>query len=186
MLSKMSKIYEVVVFTASDQAYADSILDRIDKEKVWIHHRLYRENCAEYANNVYIKDLRVLGRDMRNVIIVDNAAYAFALQLENGYPITPFYNCKEDDEIYKLSQYLEKIQNSDDIQAENRMKFKLTKLLEMDIGKFIQYYHPGTTDVVSNESVPTLNDEDPGISKNITSALVSYQKELDILYGKKN
>ena len=40
-LREMSEIYEVVIFTAAMQDYADWVLDQIDKNK-YITHRLYR------------------------------------------------------------------------------------------------------------------------------------------------
>lgn len=38
----MSKIFEIVVFTAAKQDYADFILDYLDPHKNLINHRLYR------------------------------------------------------------------------------------------------------------------------------------------------
>lgn len=181
MLSKLSSVYEIIVFTSSHRFYADSILDYIDRNHVWIHHRLYRDSCVSCENNIYVKDLRTLNRDLKNVIIADNAAYAFAFQLENGYPIIPFYDCKEDREIKKLTEYLMKIQDVEDVRVENRARFHLRQLLETDIGKFIQYYRPvdGNSTERSNETVQTLTDEDPTVSNKIKVALKDYQKDLE-------
>ena len=191
MLAMMSKIYEIVVFTSSDRSYANSILDYIDQEKKWIHHRLYREDCTECAMNVYLKDLTALGRDLKNVIIVDNAPYAFALQLENGYPIVPFYECKGDKEIEKLTKYLLQIQFAEDVRTENRKKFRLRQLLDVDIRKFIQYYQPGSPGNSSNEpSIETLHsqgdDSSCSIGEKVKKSLKNYQLELDAFYAKKN
>ncbi len=41
-LTEMSKYYEIVIFTAALQDYADYILDRIDPDNQLIKHRLYR------------------------------------------------------------------------------------------------------------------------------------------------
>ena len=41
-LVEASKNYQVIVFTASHQTYADAILDYIDPTKELIQHRLYR------------------------------------------------------------------------------------------------------------------------------------------------
>lgn len=40
-LSTMAKDFEIVVFTAGEQDYADEILDTLDQERT-ITHRLYR------------------------------------------------------------------------------------------------------------------------------------------------
>lgn len=50
---EMSEFYELVVFTAAVQEYADWILDLIDPQKC-IAHRLYRQHCLQ-KNNVSIK-----------------------------------------------------------------------------------------------------------------------------------
>ena len=41
-LKKISKRWEVIVFTASTQSYANAILDEIDPDRTIFHHRLYR------------------------------------------------------------------------------------------------------------------------------------------------
>jgi len=41
-LLEASKNFQVIVFTASHQAYADSILDYIDPKRELFQHRLYR------------------------------------------------------------------------------------------------------------------------------------------------
>jgi CTD small phosphatase-like protein 2 len=77
-LEEVNKHYEVVVFTASHKWYADVILDYIDPEKKYIQHRLYREHCIKTTDNVYIKDLSIFkNRDLKDMIIVDNAVYSF-------------------------------------------------------------------------------------------------------------
>ena len=41
-LTDMAKLYEIVIFTAAHQTYANFILDKLDKEGTLIQHRLYR------------------------------------------------------------------------------------------------------------------------------------------------
>ena len=66
----MSKIFELVIFTASVSPYANPVLDRLDQNKV-ISHRLYREHCIKMSD-LYIKDLRKVGRSMKDVFLLDN------------------------------------------------------------------------------------------------------------------
>jgi CTD small phosphatase-like protein 2 len=43
-LAVAAEIFEVVVFTASHQSYADAVLDYLDPLNKLIHHRLYRDS----------------------------------------------------------------------------------------------------------------------------------------------
>jgi CTD small phosphatase-like protein 2 len=52
---------------------------------------------------MYVKDLRVISnRSLKNMVLVDNAAYSYIFQLDNGIPIIPFYDSKADNELRVL------------------------------------------------------------------------------------
>jgi CTD small phosphatase-like protein 2 len=57
-LREASRLYEVVVFTASAKEYADAVLDYLDPTGDLVHHRLYRDDCL-WTSGVYVKDLRI-------------------------------------------------------------------------------------------------------------------------------
>ncbi len=46
LLKQLSKYYEIVVFTAAEQEYADEVLDALDPNK-YIKHRLYRQHLTQ-------------------------------------------------------------------------------------------------------------------------------------------
>lgn len=75
-LKTLSQHYELVIFTAADQGYADEILDKLDTEGL-ITHRLYRQHAVHMYNNYtgqvqMVKDLSRLGRPLERTIIIDN------------------------------------------------------------------------------------------------------------------
>lgn len=96
----MAKLYEVVIFTAAMQDYADWVLDQIDKPK-HIKYRLYRQHALPYGN-VFVKDLSRLGRDLKKMIIVDNVAENFQLQPDNGIFIKSWFEDKSDTALPEL------------------------------------------------------------------------------------
>jgi len=75
---------------------------------------------------VYVKDLRVIAnRNMQDMILVDNAAYSFGYQIENGIPIVPFYDNKDDLELKHLIPYLKFLSSAKDPREINKITFKL-------------------------------------------------------------
>ena len=107
-LNEMAKYFELVIFTAAAEDYADIVLNELDKNKV-INFKLYRKH-TEQINGVFIKDLSKLGRDLTKILIVDNNKDNFSLQPENGLHICSFIGDQNDDELYNLSSDLMKIE----------------------------------------------------------------------------
>ena len=129
-LQEANKTFEVMVFTASHQCYADRVLDYLDPTGLLIHHRLYRDSCLP-SQGLYIKDLRVLAnRRLQDVVIVDNAAYSFAHQLDNGVPIVSWFEDQEDRELWHLMKYLGVLAAAEDVRQVNRATFRLQSFCE--------------------------------------------------------
>lgn len=118
-------MFEIIVFTASHNCYANKVLDYLDPKQEFFHHRLFREHCIVSEEGIHIKDLRILSnRNISDIVIVDNACYSFGYQIDNGVPIIPYYDNKNDMELKYLADYLKLLVNND-IQETNRKNFKL-------------------------------------------------------------
>ena len=101
-LRRLRPAFELVVFTAASKGYADLVLDKLDPSGL-IDHRLYHQHTTQRPNPSTpqplnsstpqpaqpkeIKDLSLIGRDLRKVIILDNLPQNFSLQPENGVRI---------------------------------------------------------------------------------------------------
>ena len=114
-LDKMSKLYEIVIFTASISNYANPLLNKLDKKKL-IAHRLFREHCT-LAGNLFIKDLRKIGRELKDVIIIDNNPISYLYNKDNGIPIISWHSCRSDKELFKLIPLLELLSKCDDVRT---------------------------------------------------------------------
>ena len=104
-LEEMSKIFEIVIFTAALKDYADSILDVLDPNKKLINYRLYRQHTS-VVGITYCKDLSKIGRDLGKTIIVDNLADNFKLQPNNGIHILTWLDDMKDTQLYDLGKIL--------------------------------------------------------------------------------
>ena len=107
-LEKMSKIFEIVIFTAAMKDYADNILDILDPYNNLIKYRLYRQHTSIQGIN-FFKDLSKLGRDLNKVIIIDNLSDNFNLQPNNGIPIITWTEDMKDSELLYIGNILENL-----------------------------------------------------------------------------
>ena len=119
-LSEMGKYFEIVIFTAAAEDYADLVLKELDKKNN-ISYRLYRKH-TEQKNGVFLKDLSKLGRDITKVCIIDNNRENFDLQPENGLHISSFLGEQNDTELFLLSKDLLMIINDDKEDIRNRLE----------------------------------------------------------------
>ena len=108
-LDKIKKYYELVVFTAATQEYADPIINALENKKKYFDYRLYRIHTI-IIDNDFVKDLSKLGRDLSRIIIVDNMEQNYKLQKNNGITIRPFWGKdNEDSALIDLLDILIKI-----------------------------------------------------------------------------
>ena len=112
-IAEMAKYFELVVFTASISKYASPLLDILDEGNC-IKYRLYRDHCT-FLNGIFVKDLKKLNRNIKDVIIVDNSPLAYAFDSDNGLPIKTWFDDPEDNELNKLKPILKYMSELKDV-----------------------------------------------------------------------
>ena len=151
MLKTKTKYY-IIIYTASHQSYADSVLNTLDPQKEIFDYRLYRNNCTIInfdGKPYYIKDLRMIkGVSLKDMVIIDNSVLSFAFHLDNGIPILPYYNGEEETEMQNLCLLLLEFSKYDDLQSQinewielkaygkkiqKKMKRKMTQLTNQEV-----------------------------------------------------
>ncbi|RLN58588.1 hypothetical protein BBJ29_005493 [Phytophthora kernoviae] len=128
-LKRVSKLFEIVVFTASHKVYAEKLMNLLDPNRNLIKYRLYRDDCLDVFGN-YLKDLNVLGRDLSKVLLVDNSPHAFGYQVNNGIPIETWYDDEGDAELLNLLPFLEGLVGVDDVRPIVEKQFQIQKLID--------------------------------------------------------
>ena len=106
-IKELSEFYEIIIFTAALQNYADLIISGLDPDGV-VSDKLYRQHTINMDNS-YIKDLDKLGRDIKKVIIIDNISENFSKQPQNGLNICDFEGNEYDEELKYLKEDLIKL-----------------------------------------------------------------------------
>ena len=131
-LQRMSKRFELVIFTASISKYANPLLNIVDKMG-YVPFRLFREHCT-LINTALVKDLNLLGRDAKDIIILDNNPTAYSLNHYNGFPIKSWFDDKNDDELLKICPILEFLSYVPDVReyikkivVQNKVQFDMVK-----------------------------------------------------------
>lgn len=120
--------YEIVLFTAGIRQYGIKVLKAIDP-KLRIQYLLDRRFCTILGKNqrnqdLYIKDLRILGRDLSRTLIVDDRDYSFCLDAANGHLIPGFDGNGNDDCLVQLQDYLLRCLDVEDIRHRTELSYK--------------------------------------------------------------
>eukprot|EP01027_Heterolobosea_sp_BB2_P016161 GEZU01023036.1.p1 GENE.GEZU01023036.1~~GEZU01023036.1.p1 ORF type:complete len:295 (-),score=50.97 GEZU01023036.1:306-1190(-) len=115
-MKKVCDWYDVVIFTASLDSYANPVINRIDKQKK-ITARYFRETCVQVEEQ-FVKDLSKICDDLSQCIIIDNSAVSYAFHPENAIPIkTWMADDPNDKELLNLLPLLESLRHLNDVRS---------------------------------------------------------------------
>ena len=132
----MKDYYEIIIFTASISKYADILMNIIDPNK-YCPYRLFREHCS-FVNNNYVKDLTRLGRDLKDIVIVDNSPLSYSFHRNNGLPILSWFDDYNDNELEKITPILIFLSNVDDVREYIPKIVKNNAISYLDAEKLIE------------------------------------------------
>ena len=121
-LDDMERRYELIIYTAAEKEYADSIINFIESKKEYFAYRLYKEQCIGRQDECLFKCLDIFckNRDVSNIVIVDNTVQNYGLSIRNGIPIKSFRGSSTDEELIYLATYLRMLSQEADFR--NRIK----------------------------------------------------------------
>ncbi|KAL1612433.1 Nuclear envelope morphology protein 1 [Paraconiothyrium brasiliense] len=113
---QVCKWYNLVIFTASVQEYADPVIDWLETERKYFAGRYYRQHCT-FRNGAYIKDLAQVEPDLSRVMIIDNSPMCYIFHEDNAIPIEGWINDPTDHGLLHLIPLLEGLQYVTDVRA---------------------------------------------------------------------
>lgn len=106
------------------------------------------------TTKLYIKDLRILGnRELKNMVIVDNAVISFAYQIDNGIPIISFKDDKTDIEFLQLMKYMKIISKEDDCRDFVKKAFKIGEILKTQVDSWADFYNASDSEDDFDENI---------------------------------
>ncbi|OLN86360.1 Nuclear envelope morphology protein 1 [Colletotrichum chlorophyti] len=115
-LRRVCKWYNLVVFTASVQEYADPVIDWLEAERKFFSARYYRQHCT-FRQGAFIKDLSSVEPDLSKVMILDNSPLSYLFHQDNAIPIQGWINDPTDNDLLHLVPLLEGLQYVSDVRA---------------------------------------------------------------------
>ena len=106
-LNTVKPYYEIISFSCASKTYADNIIKKIETNQKYFDYNLYREHTTLYGTE-YVKDISKIGRNIKEMIIVDNLEQNFILNPDNGIKIASYYgkNSIDDNKLYELQKLL--------------------------------------------------------------------------------
>jgi RNA polymerase II subunit A small phosphatase-like protein len=114
-LRKVSPHFEIVVYTASLDKYADPLLDLLDPDNL-VTHRLFRENCV-FHHGHFVKDLDLMNRPLSQTIIVDNSESAYVFHPANAIDCLSFIDDPNDEEMWDIAEFLISHKDVEDVRS---------------------------------------------------------------------
>ncbi|KAI0472627.1 NLI interacting factor-like phosphatase-domain-containing protein [Xylariaceae sp. FL0804] len=138
-LRKVCKWFNLVIFTASVQEYADPVIDWLESERKFFSGRYYRQHCT-FRHGAFIKDLSSVEPDLSRVMILDNSPLSYMFHqgrmdpafrrcdsgwqtansganADNAIPIQGWISDPTDNDLLHLVPLLEGLQYVSDVRA---------------------------------------------------------------------
>lgn len=115
-LERVSQWYDVVIFTASVQEYADPVIDWLEQDRKFFKARYYRQHCT-YRYGAYMKDLSIAEPDLSRAIIIDNSPLSYRMNEENAIPIEGWISDPSDRDLLYLIPVLQNLHYLGDVRS---------------------------------------------------------------------
>lgn len=115
-LDYVSKWYNLAIFTASMEAYASIVVDRLDNRRGIFRRRFYRQHCFQ-PPFLLSKNLLLVDTDLANVILIDNSPFSYRNFQQNAIPINSYFYNPGDEALLNLLPFLDALRFVNDVRS---------------------------------------------------------------------
>lgn len=115
-LDCVSKWYDLVIYTASTDDYADPILDFLDRGKGILKKRMFRKDCIDFLG-MRAKDVSLASPDLANVFLLDNSNVECSFNLGNAIHISSYEIGKRDQALINILPFLDSLRFTRDVRS---------------------------------------------------------------------
>jgi Dullard-like phosphatase family protein len=124
-LKKLSKQFNLCVYTSADETYARKIIEATNISK-YIYTLYDRSHCEKINKNGFSKNIWSLGFEKTQAILIDDLTAQAKHQPENCILVKPFAGEVSDKELYALYPFLQKLITVEDVRfaAKNFAEYK--------------------------------------------------------------
>ena len=101
LLNKLSKYYNLAIFTASRKSYANTVINLIEKKNAFFTKIFTKDDTTEIGEHKHVKDLKKFNIPLKNILIIDDNPISYFFQKSNGLK-APSYTGEKNDKFLKV------------------------------------------------------------------------------------
>ncbi|XP_024523051.1 probable phosphatase PSR2 [Selaginella moellendorffii] len=106
-LGKVSKVYDIVVFSAAQEKYVNLVVDHLDPTGGLVSRRLHGGNCVVLKDGTKVKNLDHVGfRDFKRVVALDDIVDFYQGHQESVVVAPKFEGSKDDHFLADVTPFL--------------------------------------------------------------------------------
>ena len=125
-LSMIKKMYEIIAFSFDTNSNIDKALTLIESKSKYFDYTLYSDQLSINNNGQLIKDINNLGRDLKNIIVIDSKMHIHKKYKNNLILIKGFYgDVSKDINLLKIFGYI--LQNIKNYTFEDDVTIRIKK-----------------------------------------------------------
>ncbi|XP_017863044.1 PREDICTED: CTD nuclear envelope phosphatase 1 homolog [Drosophila arizonae] len=115
-LDRVSKWYNLVVFTAASEAYASQVLDFLDAGRNILKRRMFRQHCIEICG-IRAKFVSLARSDLASVLLLDDCPMENSFNIGNSVNIKSYRIGSQDNELLCMLPFLDALRFTRDVRS---------------------------------------------------------------------